>query len=32
LSLTQTDDTGSVAPRDLRIAAQGMTVLVSCWE
>lgn len=23
---------GSVAPRDLRLAAQGMTVLVSCWE
>ncbi len=23
---------GSAAPRDLRLAAQGMTVLVSCWE
>lgn len=22
----------AIAPRDLRIAAQGMTVLVSCWE
>jgi S1-C subfamily serine protease len=32
LSLTKTDNVGSVAPRDLRIAAQGMTVLVSCWE
>lgn len=23
---------GAIAPRDLRLAAQGMTVLVSCWE
>jgi len=33
LSLTAADSTGGViAPRDLTIAAQGMTVLVSCWE
>ncbi len=32
LSLTTTDSTGPIAPRDLTIAAQGMTVLVSCWE
>ena len=32
VQLTVTDRTGTVAPRDLRIAAQGMTVLVSCWE
>jgi hypothetical protein len=32
LRLTQSDATDAVAPRDLRIAAQGMTVLVSCWE
>ena len=32
VQLTASDRTGSVAPRDLRLAAQGMTVLVSCWE
>ncbi len=32
LSLTASEKTGSIAPRDLTIAAQGMTVLVSCWE
>ncbi|NNE52657.1 MAG: peptidoglycan-binding protein [Sulfitobacter sp.] len=32
LSLSASDRTESIAPRDLRIAAQGMTVLVSCWE
>lgn len=30
--LKASSETGTVAPRDLRIAAQGMTVLVSCWE
>ncbi|KIN64537.1 Peptidoglycan-binding domain 1 [Sulfitobacter noctilucicola] len=32
VSLTAAAQTGAAAPRDLRIAAQGMTVLVSCWE
>ncbi len=32
LSLTAADSTGTIAPRDLTRAAQGMTVLVSCWE
>jgi S1-C subfamily serine protease len=32
VALTASNRTGTVAPRDLRIAAQGMTVLVSCWE
>jgi hypothetical protein len=32
LTLTQSETTGTVAPRDLTLAAQGMTVLVSCWE
>ncbi|QFT60417.1 Putative peptidoglycan binding domain protein [Sulfitobacter sp. THAF37] len=32
LTLDASDRTGSIAPRDLRLAAQGMTVLVSCWE
>lgn len=32
LRLNASTSTGSVAPRDLRLAAQGMTVLVSCWE
>ncbi len=32
LSLTAADSAGTVAPRDLTRAAQGMTVLVSCWE
>jgi S1-C subfamily serine protease len=32
LSLTAAERTGTIAPRDLAIAAQGMTVLVSCWE
>ena len=32
VQLTAADRTGTAAPRDLRIAAQGMTVLVSCWE
>lgn len=30
--LNASERTGSIAPRDLRRAAQGMTVLVSCWE
>ncbi|KIN61544.1 Peptidoglycan binding domain protein [Sulfitobacter noctilucae] len=32
VQLTAATAGGTVAPRDLRIAAQGMTVLVSCWE
>ena len=32
LSIDAADNTGRIAPRDLTIAAQGMTVLVSCWE
>lgn len=32
VQLTASDRTGTAAPRDLRLAAQGMTVLVSCWE
>ncbi len=32
VSLSGAVNTGTAAPRDLRIAAQGMTVLVSCWE
>ncbi|GLQ27100.1 serine protease [Sulfitobacter pacificus] len=32
VQLNATGRTGTVAPRDLRMAAQGMTVLVSCWE
>lgn len=32
VTLTATATSGTIAPRDLRIAAQGMTVLVSCWE
>ncbi len=32
VQLTAATNSGTVAPRDLRIAAQGMTVLVSCWE
>ena len=32
LSLTAADSAGVIAPRDLTLAAQGMTVLVSCWE
>lgn len=32
LSLNAGEKTGAIAPRDLRLAAQGMTVLVSCWE
>ena len=32
LTLNAGDRTGAIAPRDLRQAAQGMTVLVSCWE
>ena len=32
LSLTAADTTGNITPRDLTLAAQGMTVLVSCWE
>ena len=32
LNVTATDNTNRIAPRDLTIAAQGMTVLVSCWE
>lgn len=32
VQLTAADRTGTAAPRDLRLAAQGMTVLVSCWE
>lgn len=32
LRLDAASGTGTVAPRDLRQAAQSMTVLVSCWE
>jgi S1-C subfamily serine protease len=32
LRLSASTQTGTAAPRDLRLAAQGMTVLVSCWE
>ncbi|MGC1506604.1 MAG: serine protease [Sulfitobacter sp.] len=32
VQLNASSRTGTAAPRDLRIAAQGMTVLVSCWE
>ncbi|MGB3243170.1 MAG: serine protease [Sulfitobacter sp.] len=32
LSLTAAETSGIIAPRDLTLAAQGMTVLVSCWE
>lgn len=32
LSLTAADSSGTITPRDLTLAAQGMTVLVSCWE
>ncbi|MFK7870965.1 MAG: serine protease [Roseobacter sp.] len=32
VALTAGARAGAVAPRDLRLAAQGMTVLVSCWE
>ncbi|MEW9919024.1 serine protease [Marimonas sp. MJW-29] len=32
VALAASDRTGTAAPRDLRIAAQDMTVLVSCWE
>lgn len=32
LSPNASDRTGAIAPRDLRLAAQGMTVLVSCWD
>ncbi|MGC1494178.1 MAG: serine protease [Sulfitobacter sp.] len=32
LSVAAADKAGRIAPRDLTIAAQGMTVLVSCWE
>ncbi|MEP5729245.1 MAG: serine protease [Sulfitobacter sp.] len=32
VALTAATQTGTAAPRDLRLAAQGMTVLVSCWE
>lgn len=32
VKLTPANFTGTAAPRDLRLAAQGMTVLVSCWE
>lgn len=32
LTLSAADTRGTIAPRDLRSAAQGMTVLVSCWE
>ena len=32
LSLIAADSSGTVTPRDLTLAAQGMTVLVSCWE
>ena len=31
-SLTAAEAGGTIAPRDLTLAAQGMTVLVSCWE
>ncbi|MDD9721164.1 serine protease [Sulfitobacter sp. PR48] len=32
LTLKAGERTGAIAPRDLRLNAQGMTVLVSCWE
>ena len=32
VSLSERTGTGAMAPRDLRLAAQGMTVLVSCWD
>jgi S1-C subfamily serine protease len=32
MSLIASEKSGRIAPRDLTIAAQGMTVLVSCWE
>ena len=32
LRLSASTQSGSTSPRDLRLAAQGMTVLVSCWE
>lgn len=32
LELDTTQNAGVIAPRDLTLAAQGMTVLVSCWE
>lgn len=32
ISLAAGESTGTIAPRDLTQAAQGMTVLVSCWE
>ncbi len=32
LSLSAAEKTGRIAPRDLTIAAQGMTVLISCWD
>ncbi len=32
LSLTAADSGAQITPRDLTLAAQGMTVLVSCWE
>ena len=32
VNISAAERSGTVAPRDLRIAAQGMTVLVSCWE
>nr|WP_237267575.1 serine protease [Sulfitobacter alexandrii] len=32
LTLEASDRSGTIAPRDLRLAAQGMTVLVSCWD
>ena len=32
VTLAAAEGRGTMAPRDLTIAAQGMTVLVSCWE
>lgn len=32
VTLSSETRSGTAAPRDLRLAAQGMTVLVSCWE
>lgn len=32
VELSAAAGSGAIAPRDLRLAAQGMTVLVSCWE
>tara|TARA_R110002074_G_scaffold39780_3_gene106873 strand:+ start:1596 stop:3419 length:1824 start_codon:yes stop_codon:yes gene_type:complete len=32
LNIVAAPKTGRIAPRELTIAAQGMTVLVSCWE